>query len=721
MRLHQPTAGSIPKVCAAAPGPPPLCEMRFDCKVRPYMAASTPANSWRHRPFLFDHQRLLFSLSSYLACVITLGIAFESSMPRPWWALLTVYVTAQPLSGALRPKVSYRLIGIVLGAAVAVLLVPNLQNSPEILVLALAAWTGFSIYLAIHDRTPRAFLFQMSAFSAAIIGFPYLDDPGSIFTVAVSRVEEMTVAIISVTLVHALLQPWSVKPVICARAKTFLSDAISWSEAVLDSQNKNLAYGQRQRLAADVTELGIIATHVPFDTAGGVKAKALVYALQGRLAALIPLASATAQRLGLLGGRDGVAPDIQNLIDDVRAWLRGSDDETIDNEASNGLDLIRRARELSLAYGRASDWPSLLSASLTERMAEFLEAVRDARRLVGALNDAPGNYDDIRLNENSPPIARDHALAVLAGLATAAAIILYCLVWIFLAWPTGSATAAFAALITCSFAAQEDPAPIIGRYLGATIITFPIAAIGMFVLLPTVDGYLMLSVALAPVLIGIGYIQADPERSSIALPMFSSLIVGLGFVSSFQPDFEAFTNTAIAQVMGIVITIAVARLFRSVGVEWSARRLIRTQWRELEDLAMMRGEPDFEGWTARSLDRIGQISARLAMTSKSNSLHAADGLADIRVGRNILHLRRAAQVAQGTASDALNRLLSEVGNLFRLRQRKGTALPPNPAILAALDDAVAAIQTIGHDARRHQALLATVGMRCNLFPNERHV
>ena len=101
-------------------------------------------------------------------------------------------------------------------------------------------------------------------------------------------------------------------------------------------------------------------------------------------------------------------------------------------------------------------------------------------------------------------------------------------------------------------------------------------------------------------------------------------------------------------------------------------------------------------------------------------LHAADGLADIRIGRNILHLRRAAQVAQGTASDTLNRLLSEVRNLFRLRQREGMAVPPPPAILAALDDAVAAIQTIGHDARRHQALLAAVGMRCNLFPHEQY-
>ena len=31
-------------------------------------------------------------------------IASEASLPRPWWALLTVYVTAQPMAGATRRK-----------------------------------------------------------------------------------------------------------------------------------------------------------------------------------------------------------------------------------------------------------------------------------------------------------------------------------------------------------------------------------------------------------------------------------------------------------------------------------------------------------------------------------------------------------------------------------------------------------------------------------------
>ena len=70
----------------------------------------------------------------------------------------------------------------------------------------------------------------------------------------------------------------------------------------------------------------------------------------------------------------------------------------------------------------------------------------------------------------------------MAGLATASAITIYCAVWILLAWPNGSATAAFAALITCSFATQDDPAPQLGRYLGATLSTFPLAALYLFVI-----------------------------------------------------------------------------------------------------------------------------------------------------------------------------------------------------------------------------------------------
>jgi Fusaric acid resistance protein family len=212
-----------------------------------------------------DLKRLTFSLSTFIAAALVLIVSFEVSLPRPWWALLTVYVTAQPMAGAFRPKVLYRLGGIGIGAAVSILLVPNLQNSPILLVLCLALWIGFCINLAVLDRTPRAFFFQMASFSTAIISFPYLYDLSDFFTTTISRVEEMTVAILCVTVTHMLLRSTNVRPVIRERAVSFLAHASRWTADALGTRHARLEYEHRRKLAADVTELGMMAGNLPFD------------------------------------------------------------------------------------------------------------------------------------------------------------------------------------------------------------------------------------------------------------------------------------------------------------------------------------------------------------------------------------------------------------------------------------------------------------------------
>jgi uncharacterized membrane protein YccC len=657
-----------------------------------------------------DPQKLLFSLSSFIAAAITLAIAFSASLPRPWWALLTVYVTAQPMSGAFRPKVLYRLGGIATGAAVTVLLVPNLQNSPELLVLCLAARTGFCIYLAVLDRTPRAFLFQMAAFSSAVISFPYLDDPGNIFETTIARVQEMTVAILCVTAVHALLQPWSATPVIRERVGSFLEHARRWSAEALGSHHTRLENEHRRMLAADVTELGMIAIHLPFDQRWAPATRRRVTVLQQQLASILPLASAAANRLDRLRENAGVSAEFETLLNDISDWL-------VDEES--GLHqvgpLIRRCEGMAETAEARADWMSLLTASACIRMAEFLAALAASRRLATRIG-SPGRPNFKSVSAEPFVLARDHGLAALAGLATATAIALYCAVWILLAWPNGSATAAFAALITCSFAAQDDPAPVIGRYLLATLKTFPLAALYLFVILPRVDGYEMLIITLAPALLWMGYIQADPARSPQALPMFSCFIVAMGFLARFQADFALFINTGLAQLGGILATLTVTRMFRSANVLWTARRILRSNWAELAQLADIRRPFLADRWTARAMDRLGQVAARMALAAPGDTLHAADGLADLRIGRNIIPIRRSLSHVPHDVRHQLGALLAGLASFYGERWKHGYAHAPSMALLESVDEALRALLALPLDEPRRRALRALVGMRCNLFP-----
>lgn len=663
-------------------------------------------------PIAIDPTKLLFSLSSFFAACLTLSIAFTASLPRPWWALLTVYVTAQPMSGAFRPKVLYRIAGILTGAVVTIVLVPNLQNSPILLVFCLAAWTGFCIYLAVLDRTPRAFLFQMAAFSSAVISFPYLDDPANIFMSTISRVEEMTVAILCVTVTHMVLQPWNVRPVIRARAHDFLHDASVWTIEAMAEQRTPLEYEHRRRLAADIVELGMIAINLPFDTRYASATRETVASLQQDMAAILPLATAAADRLDHMRKLDAIDDEIEAIVADLVRYL----DSSPEAPASSEKTFLARCRTLAADRALALHWTSLLAASLLDRIAALVDAMQSARLHVLRLD----GHEDLNNEAVTPPaprfpLARDHGLAALAGAATATAIILYCAVWILLAWPNGSATAAFAALITCSFAAQDDPAPVIGRYLIATFSTFPLAAVYLFAILPRVDGAAMLILTLAPALLWMGYIQADPARSARALPMFSCFIVAMGFLDRFQADFANFLNTGIAQVAGIVATLGVTRLFRSANSRWTARRIIRANWLDLERLTIPSDKAIERYWTARAVDRLGQIAARMALAAPGDALHAADGLGDLRIGRNLIQLRHGIDEATTAAQDAVQAVLAEARAHFRMRVRRREPVAPNASLLDAIDRAISTA-VAARSAVRLQALTALVGMRCNLFP-----
>ena len=80
----------------------------------------------------------MFAAKTYAAAMLAVYIAFSIGLDRPYWALATVYVVSQPLTGSLRSRALFRLLGTVIGATTTVVLVPNLANAPELLSAALA-------------------------------------------------------------------------------------------------------------------------------------------------------------------------------------------------------------------------------------------------------------------------------------------------------------------------------------------------------------------------------------------------------------------------------------------------------------------------------------------------------------------------------------------------------------------------------------------------------
>ena len=660
--------------------------------------------------------KLWSSFVTYVAAMTAMYISMRLAFPRPWWVLMSVYVTTQPLAGSMRPKMIYRLTGVVVGAIVAVLLVPRLVNVPEALTLALAVWIAFCLYFAILDRTPRTFGFMLAAYTAVIVGFPYLDQPGEIFQIALERVEEMVLGIVCAIVAHAVLLPWNPAKTLKRRADAFLVDGSRWFADALGGAHGVREDYERRRFAGGIVELTNMAVHLPSDALTSVVSRRFVGALQDELVVLLPLASAAEDRLDALRKLGTLPREIAELIDAVITWLRHAD-----AIPSEGHTLAARCTALAVNLDGNTGWSSLLAASLCQRLADFLEAYANSMELtqhmVSPSTKPSHQLDRLLQRQSHRALHQHHPMALLSAAGAAAALIGYCGVWILTGWPEGAATAAFAALISCSFSSQDDPAPAILKYLGFTIAALPLSAFYLFGLLPAIDGIAKLAVALAPALLFMGYLQADPPRAPYALPMLACFIVAMGFLDRFTADYAHFFNVAFAQIGGVIVTIASARLFRSVGADWSLRRILRSSWREIAALAGSTRASDEVGWTYRMSDRLGLVASRMALLSAGEAAEGVDALRDLRVGRNVIRLRHARAISSSAATGPLNALLSQTADFYAARAAYGRALAPPRSLLIAIDDALGVLSALPVGNTRRQGFLAATGLRRNLFPD----
>ena len=123
----------------------------------------------------------LFSLKTFIAAMVALYLALAFELPRPYWAMATVYIVSNPFLGATRSKALYRVIGTVVGAIVAILIVPPFVEAPYFFSVIVALWTGTLLYLALNDRTARSYVFMLAGYTLPLIAFSGGNGPNYCF------------------------------------------------------------------------------------------------------------------------------------------------------------------------------------------------------------------------------------------------------------------------------------------------------------------------------------------------------------------------------------------------------------------------------------------------------------------------------------------------------------------------------------------------------------
>ncbi|WP_342152007.1 FUSC family protein [Methylorubrum sp. SB2] len=651
-----------------------------------------------------------FALKTFAAAMLALFLAFWIDLPNPYWALGTVYITSQVLAGATRSKALYRVLGTLLGAVVTVALVPNLVNAPELLTLAIALWVATCLYFSLLDRTPRSYLMMLGGYTAALIGFPAVGDPGTIFDTAVARAEEITLGILCASLVNTVVLPQSVAPVVTGRLDLWLRDARAWVIDVLGrARTARNTQGARLKLASDAVAFDALATPLRYDMTGAERSVEAMATLRQHMLMFLPIASAIADRIETLERAGPLPPRLRALLADMAGWLASGTTEPAQ------ADRLKAATDaLEPGLGDRPSWDALVLASLLARLRDFIDLRQDARILQRHISDGTPATEHLtfRYTATARTIRhRDHGMALLSAVGVFLTILVTCAIWIATGWPHGSAAPMMGAVGCSFFAAQDDPAPLIVGFANSAILGAIGAGAYLFAVLPLATTFEMLALALAPALLLCGVFMAQPKTAPLAMGAAVNGSAMIALQGSYSADFAAFANSSIAVVVGMWVAAIVTRLVRSVGAGWSARRLRGVNRRDLARAAERQGAQNGLELAALMLDRVGLIAPRLAALPSDDAEWTADLLAEVRVGINVVELRRDRRRLPKPARAAVEALLAALARHFR-----GKPAAPGPDLLDTIDAALDAVSPEAWQAPGRAALMGLVGIRRGLFP-----
>lgn len=664
----------------------------------------------------------LFALKCYIAGMMALYFAMWIGLERPYWAFLTSFIVAQPLAGAVISKAIYRVIGTMIGAAATIFMVPPLANSPELLTVALAAWLSLCAFVAFLDRTPRAYMFMLAGYSASMIFFPSVDVPGHIFTVAVLRVQEITVGILCGSLVHGFFFPGSVTALLFRRVDAILLDAEGWSRDAIALDPVAGLDAERRRLAADINELFQLSQHLPYETVRLSPRVRTVRALQGQLSEILPLSAVVEDRIaGLRRGGQALSPALARLIEDVRAWLA---EPSADRPAARHEADALRARCSALEpdpLAAPLDWRAMLELTLLSRLSELIAAHRDCRDIREQMRTATRRPVTPRVAQllaevREPVLHRDYGGSARLALAAFVTVLIGSALWIVSGWKDGFTAVMLASVFLSLFASFENPVVLLRGMGVGMVISTVVAGVYCFAIMPQIDGFPMLAAVWAPFMLACFAFFTSRRWAGVAMQTMVGVaspgVLELGYINQFP----LFMNGAIAQLLGIMFGILMTRLTRTAWSDKAVRRTARATWRDIAALGQGGARPDKRDWTSSMLDRLALLTPRLAATGDRTIRSLIDAVRELRTGLAVAELGvLRADLPEWQGRPALL-VLRAVGRHYEALPAGGERRPPE-RLLRRIDLALRRLSAHPRRSVRREAILALVGLRSNLFPD----
>lgn len=640
-----------------------------------------------------------FVFKIILAAFLAMWIAMQLRLDQPRTAMMTAIIVMQPQTGLVLVKSIYRIGATIAGILVGLLLLGLFAQEPVLYLLGLALWVGLCTAGSAFYRNFKSYGCVLAGYSAAMMGQFSIPEPTAFFSIASTRLTEITLGILCAGVVSDVIFPRRLSDAITRNVQNRYMELIAFVRASLsDTAGRAELDSMRLRLVGNVLSLESIRSNAVLEDPEVRSRDLRLRKLNSKFMAVTTTFNSFQQLLKRLGKNGSPAGQALNGL-----WASFGETVVTKGEIPANADAAHRAARRIAAFrsvlGRRVEAlrKNIAAGGDPQTVLDFATAVELLHRFLRELHaytqtyatlpnakDEPNTPDDIDFAVRTDPV-----VALLMGGRAFAGIIMVGWFWIVSAWPYGTSALTFVAIASTMLASAPDPSSSTNKMFIGTLCGFVAACAYKFLVMPDMDGFTLLCTSMLPFLMIGLYLRARPAFADIGFGYTVFFIQMTNPSTTMQFNPVDFINDGCGVLVGVAVAGVLYRTMMPASGSWLKRRLARQLRHQVvmacfAPLAGLRNR--FESGTRDVLHK--QAAVQKIQDEQDRALLALM-FSVVEIGRAAIHLRQDAGTPgmPRRLGDSVQESLSSTALFFRR--------PSAAHHDAALDRVAHAIGTIG--------------------------
>lgn len=569
------------------------------------------------RPSRLD---IIFACKTFVAGMLALFISFELDLINPMWSIGTVLIIASPYSGMVSSKCIYRLVGTAAGAIIALILTPHFINTPWLFTIILALWVGFALYISLLDRTPRSYVFMLAGYSTAMIVYNAITyvDTYNIFDIALARVLEISVGVISTAVVSATFFPVHVGAMIKQRVIKTLQDLENIFEKLISAHDTNQNYTQILGvITRDASDIHALAVHLAYEKGELQGMTKPLQEMLHQVSLVVANLVAMSQRIKQLEQMPltTLAPRLSQLRQQTLQFLNQEKQLTADNLSDLPPQFEQDFSELiAMASSEQKTVLAALKMDVRHFIANMLAVKLLWQQIQKGYKEIPSEITTI--TTKYPSLHRDHGIAVRGGISAVLITFIVTGAWILSGWKAGFMMAQMGAITACILTALDNPVPVLRIFIWGSIVSAGLVFIYAFGIFPHITHFWQLALVLFPIFLVAVSMMANQMLMPIGMVLGINTMMGLNLHNKYSMDAVSYLDSSFAMILGVLVSLIVIDLVRAVSPDTSATRILSLHYQAMRQALTLSYGIDFKIHLRSMLDRVGVLNSKMVQNAE---------------------------------------------------------------------------------------------------------